>query len=374
MSFGRKIRILQFPLAASKGGITRYVLNLWKNINKEIVQFDFMTFSFDLDFEEELLKTGCKVYHLSCYPEENELQFIKEFNEILKCGYDVIELHTSYWKSTIMEELARKQSGCKIIIHAHSIGISASLPPQEVKKAEEKHYQIRNMIDEKIADKFWACSREAADWLYGANIPNEKITIINNTIETCVFKYNETIRRKKREEWGLTNQYVIGHVGRLEREKNHKFILDIFAKLHKRVPQSILLLVGEGSYKEEIEKKLIELGIENSVILTGKKENVADYLQVMDIFVFPSLFEGFGMALLEAQCSGLMCIGSENIPKEVFLSEYAKQISLKEQDKWLQVLEETAKGYDRKSQNLLIKRYGYDTKTQIENLEKMYME
>ena len=374
MDFHRKIRILQFPLAASKGGVTQYVLNLWKSINKNIIQFDFLSFNSKLDFEEELLKEGCIIHHISCYPEVNKERFVAEFSAVLRYRYDVIELHTGHWKSTIMEEMAKKYGGCKVIIHAHGTGIVADLSLQEMKKTEEKHYRIRDMIDDTLADDFWACSKEAADWLFGDKVPREKITIINNTIETSLFRYNKEVRCQKRQKLSLTDKYVIGHVGRLEREKNHKFILDIFAKVHKKQPQSLLLLVGDGSYREKIEKQIAEYGIEDSVILTGKVENVSEYLQIMDAFVFPSLFEGFGLALLEAQCAGLWCVGSTNVPEEVFVTEYAKRVSLDEPDQWIQILDKIAEGYDRKSQDVLIKEKGYDTETHIRKLEKMYME
>lgn len=370
----KKLRVLQFPIVAAKGGITQYVLNLWKYVNREIIQFDFLTFSSELDFEEELINEGCKVYHISCYPETDIERFAMEYSTVLSHGYDVIELHTSYWKSTIMEEMAKEQGGCKVIIHAHSTGIVGNLSYFEKINAKERHNKIRNMLNETIADKFWACSKEAAEWLYGDKIPKEKIEIIKNTIDTSLFKYREDIRRQKRQEFNLTDNYVIGHVGRLEEEKNHNFILEIFAKLHTKQPQSILLLVGDGYYRKFIEERIIELKISDCVYLVGKTDNVSDYLHVMDVFVFPSLFEGFGLSLLEAQCSGLRCIGSTNVPKTAFVTKTAERVSLDEPDKWNHILEETAKGYDRKSQALLLREKGYDTITQIRKLEKMYME
>lgn len=370
----KKLRILQFPIAASKGGITQYVLNLWKYVNRELIQFDFLTFSSDLDFEKELINEGCKVYHISCYPETNIEKFVMEYSAVLSYGYDVIELHTSYWKSTIMEEMAKEQGGCKVIIHAHSTGIVSKLSYFEKINAKERHKKIRNMLNETIADNFWACSKEAAEWLYGDKVPREKIEIINNTIDTSLFKYREGIRQRKRQELNLADKYVIGHVGRLEEEKNHNFLLEIFAKLHTKQPQSILLLVGDGSYRQFIEERIIELRISDCVCLVGKTDNVSDYLHVMDVFVFPSLFEGFGLSLLEAQCSGLRCIGSTNVPKTAFVTKCAERVSLDEPDRWSCILEETAKGYDRKPQDLLLREKGFDTVTQIRKLERKYME
>lgn len=372
-NFGEKIRVLQFPLAASNGGITKYVLNLWKNIDKKIIQFDFMTFSSVLDFENDLLKDGCKVYHLSCYPEVDQERFSMEFKEILSQGYDVIELHTSYWKNTIMEKLARQYGVGKIIVHAHSTGIAANLSSRTLLEENERHFRIRNSINEKLADYYLACSLEAANWLFGDRIPSQKISIIKNTIETKQFRYDQKIREQKRQELRLTKKYVIGHVGRMEKEKNHNFILDIFEKLHNIRSDSTLVLVGDGSYRKSIQRRIIELKIQESVIILGEKKRVSDYLQAMDAFIFPSLFEGFGIALLEAQCSGLQCIGSANIPVAAFVTENAKRIPLDEPERWINTLLEIEKGYDRKSKDIELTESGYDTETEIKKIEKIYM-
>lgn len=369
-----KRRILQFPLAAAKGGVTQYVLNLWKNIDRSVIQFDFVTFSRELDFEEELLREGCRVYHMSCYPEADEEQFRREFGEVLDYGYDAIELHTSYWKNTIMEEMARRYGIQKIILHAHSTGIAASLSDQQMDAAKKLHYKIRDGVNDDLADRFLACSWEAADWLYGSQIPRNQISIITNTIDTEKYKFNKERREQKRSELNLTDKYVIGHVGRLEKEKNHKFIVDIFSQVHARIPQAVLILVGDGSCKKEIEEQIAYLKIEKCVILAGKRDDISDYLQVMDFFVFPSLFEGFGLALLEAQCCGLYCIGSTNVPSDAFVTRYARQISLKKPESWIYAIEEAAKGYIRESQHAVLKKKGYDVSDQIKLLEKIYME
>lgn len=374
MDPNRKVRVLQFPLAASKGGITQYVLDLWKNIDRARIHFDFLTFSPVLDFEEGLIDEGCRVYHMSCYPETDCERFSMEFKAVLDNGYDVIELHTSYWKSTIMEVMAKQHGGCKVIVHAHSTGIVADLPHPEMMRAQERHYKIRDMIDGTIADVFLACSKEAADWLYGANVPKEKIVIVKNTIDTRSFMYKEEIRHRIRQGAGLADRYVIGHVGRLEKEKNHEYLLKIFAQLHRNHPDTVLLLVGDGSCRKKIEDQITSLGIGDCVILTGKKDNVPDYLHIMDVFVFPSLIEGFGLSLLEAQCCGLWCIGSTNVPKTAFVTEYAERIPLAAPDRWIHRLEELSGGYDRRSQDTLLREKGYDTPSQIRRLERIYME
>ena len=120
----KKIKILQFPLSSSFGGVTHYVLNVWKELDKQKFSFDFLTFSKELFFEKDLIKDGSKVFHFTCYPQENLEVFKKEFIDILKNNYDIIELHTSYWKNTIMEEIIRNACDSKIIVHAHATGIA----------------------------------------------------------------------------------------------------------------------------------------------------------------------------------------------------------------------------------------------------------
>lgn len=368
----KNIRVLQFPVAASKGGVTQYVLNLWKNIDRNKIQFDFVTFSQYLDFESELINSGSRIYHMSCYPEQERQTFINEFNKILNHNYDVIELHTSYWKDIIVEQLAKKCGIKKIIIHAHSSGITANLSNEEIEKATRKHVAVRKQVTDALATDFWACSTKAAQWLFGGNIAVEKIKIIHNAIDVKKFTFNKEVRKKIRQQLNWNDQFIIGNVGRLESVKNHTFIIELFKQVHDKNQNSKLLLVGEGSLRESIEKKIGELDLENDVLLLGKRDDVEKWLQAMDVFILPSFFEGLPIALVEAQCTGLKCIYSDNISDEVKITDNAIQLPIDSMNEWVKRIMEESSGYERRGKDKELTQLGYDISRQIKEIEEMY--
>lgn len=369
-----KIRVLQFTIAESKGGRTQYVLNIWKHIDKTKIQFDFITFSPALSFEQELLEEGCKIYHISCHPEVDREQFIREFDAVLDNGYDVIHIHTSFWKDVIVEERAKAKGINKIIIHSHSTSCGNSLTREEEEEGIKLHNQVKSRLTEDMATDYWACSEEAAEWLYGGRIDKQKIKIIPNAIDTERFSYNPQQREEIRTDLGLKDKFVLGHVGRLEYVKNHAFMLELLKQVVKVDSNIILLLVGDGRLAESIREKARELEIENNVLMVGKSDVPEKYMQAMDVFLFPSLFEGFGLAVLEAQSAGLKCICSQEVPEKVMLTENVERLSLDSGHIWADRILDLRNGYERNSQSDVIRRNGYDIHEQIRQIEQAYME
>ena len=160
-----------------------------------------------------------------------------------------------------------------------------------------------------------ACGYNAAKWLYGENIDN--VILLKNAIDSDKFKFNIGVRNTLRGQLGVSNKIVFGHVGHFERQKNHEYLIDVFNLIRKEKYNAVLLLLGDGSLENSIKQKVDELALNDSIIFVGTVKDVSPYLQAMDIFIFPSLFEGFSLALTEAQCSGLKCFVSENIPPEI---------------------------------------------------------
>lgn len=351
------------------------MLNIWKHINKERFVFDFITFSNKLDFEEELTKNGGRVYYMSVHPEENKEKFVEEFNKILNNGYDVIEIHTSYWVNTIVEKMAKKANISRIIIHAHSTGIGINETWNKEKRDYyiSLHNKIRGGLNQEIATDFWACSREAAEWLFADRIPYDKVEILNNTIDTAAFAYNKITRRKYRSKLGLDNSIVIGFTGRLEKVKNISFLIDVFYEVIKTKKNVCLLLVGDGKIRAELEEQCNRLGliIGEDVIFLGFVDNVSDYLQVMDIFAMPSYFEGFSLATLEAQCSGLGCVVSDAIPKAIEITDLVRRLSL-DKRLWIKEINNLMRKFERKDRSDELRQKGFDTDIFISELEKKY--
>lgn len=365
-----KIKILQFPISNARGGITSYVLNNWKYIDKDKFQFDFVTMGEKLDFEDELRDQGGEVFYISCYAEMNRQQFIKEMSDVLDRGYDVVHLHTSYWKSFIVEEIAQMKKIPKIIVHSHNIMIDVS-DDYKRQKALELHNLRKSQLTDKIATDFWACSRLAAEWLYGNQIPQSKIMIMNNAIDVSRFQYDEKVRMKYKKEYNLEGKFVIGHIGRFVYQKNHNFLIDVFSEIHRKRENAVLILVGKGPLENSIKAKINERGLQDRVIFLGVTEAVDQWLQVMDVFVLPSRFEGLPIVLVEAQCAGLKCIASDTITDEIRITDNLIRLPF-EKEQWVDKILKYESGYNRKDMRQKIKEKGFDIEMQIKKIEKLY--
>ncbi len=374
-----RIKVLHFPIANSKGGITQYVLRNWKFIDKSLFQFDFATMSNTLDFSHELEKDGCKIYYISCYAEDDKKKFIAEFKKILIEGnYDIVHLHTKQWKSFLVEQIARKIGVKKVIVHAHSTGID-TLEEQKRQEEELLHNHVLEHLTEDIATDFWACSWKAAEFIFGNRILSQKIKMMKNAIELSKYAYNPQIRGEYRKNLGIAdNEWVIGNVGRFVYPKNQEFLINVFAEIcnNDEVSSSRyrLLLVGSGEREKEYKRLVRENRIEKTVIFAGQRADVPQLLQAMDMFCLPSRFEGLPISLIEAQMSGLLCVASDSVTEEVNITGNVYYIPL-EKEKWveniLRITKRTKERYDMYEE---MAESGYDIETQIKVLEAGYLE
>ena len=371
----RKIKILQFTIASSLGGRTKYIFNIWRHIDKSRFQFDFVTFSEDIIFANELIKDGCEVYKIKNHPNIDMDEFIKEFRTILDNKYDVIEIHTSYWESTIVEQLAKECGIHKIIIHGHSSGISAGRTKNDRLSPEqliEIHERVKASLTSDIATDFWACSKEVSSWLFEPEIPGEKIKIVHNTIDTTRFKFSPEQQSSIRKLLGINeSDIVLGFTGRLEPVKNVEFIIKIFSDIYQIYKRYKIVIVGDGSLRKELEDLCENLKLTNAFIFVGRVENVEDYLQAMDIFLMPSFYEGFPISLLEAECAGVKCIVSNNITKEVNVLNDISYLPL-DISEWVNEIIKYGGNIDRSRCACKLREKGFDTESEIKNIQDLY--
>ncbi len=369
----KKIKVLQFPIANHTNGISHYILENWKWIDKEKFQCDFVTMSKTLDYAEDILRKGSKIFYISCYAEDNRLQFIKEFENVLKQGYDIVHLHTKQWKSFLVEELCVKYRVPCIIVHSHSTGIETIDP---VKREEEKllHEKVKSKFNDTLATDFWACSHLAAEFLFGNQISSEKIKILPNAIELKRFYFNEDARKKYRSEYGLDDCFVIGHVGRFAYSKNHKFLVNVFHKITKSISNARLVLIGDGQLVEEVKEQVYTLNLQEQVSFLGIRDDVNSWYQAMDLFCLPSRFEGLPLSIIEAQAAGLPCIGSNLITDEVKIGQRVSLLPLDEEVWKKQIIRLSASVLvrdDSVNRKKLIDA-GFDICNQIKYIESYY--
>lgn len=366
--------IIHFSLANTKSGITQYVLNNWKFIDKTRYQFHMATFGGKLDFQPKLEAEGCKIFYIKNRAEDNLEEFRNEVMEIFSDGYDAVHLHTSYWKSFELEMLAKKAGVPRIIIHSHNTAVYDDNGREE---KERQHYKLAEKLSADVGTDFWACSQKAAKWLYTDKIPENKIVIMKNGVDADKFAYNDVVRNEYRSRLNWENKFIIGHIGRFSYQKNHKFLLQVFHEINRINGNARLLLIGKGPLETEIRSMAAQYGLSEKICFAGACEDVSCWLQAMDLFCLPSRFEGFPIAAVEAQAAGVPLILGDAVTREVNLNRKVVYVPL-EMERWIYEiqlkmehdLEE--KLYQRKEGKQLIKQQGYDIRDSVRELERLY--
>lgn len=287
---------------------------------------------------------------------------IKYFNSlkniVKKNNYNIIHAHGNSG-TLLLDIYASKLGGANIrISHCHNSTCTHKFIHKITKSGLNKN-----------ATTLLACSNVAGKWLY-----DKDFEIINNGIEFEKFSFNEEVRKKYRDEMGLSEYFVLGHVGHISYQKNHEFLLEIFKEILKINPKSKLVLIGDGILRTEIENKIRKLKIENDVILMGKRSDISNILCMMDIFIFPSRFEGLPVALLEAQATGLQCITSTAVTEEANVLGNVKYLNLEESPEiWANKILECNKNYPRNYALEIFKKSKFNIDNEVKKLEELYL-
>lgn len=304
--------------------------------------------------------------------EGNKKDFVINLKDFLsKHHYDIVHINSgSIFALAFGAKIAKKYGAKKIIVHSHCTG------------NDNLKYRIIKITSAPIflknATHYFACSKEAATWKFPNKIiKNGNYEIIKNGIELERFKFSQDIRNKYRENLGLDNQFVIAHVGRFTDQKNHEFLIKIFAQLKNKCNNCKLLLIGDGPNKNKIIDIVKELGIDSSVVFLGIRNDVNNILQAADIFVFPSKFEGLGIVAIEAQAAGLPTLCSENIPNEANQTDLFYKLDLSDDiNFWVnKILELKNKKSELNRIDYIqkLKLAGYDAKDSARRLEDIYL-
>lgn len=323
-------RVLVFGMTDNYGGVERVVMNYYNEFDKSKVHFDFLCNTLNkMAYEDELKLKGSKVIH-TVPKRKNLIRYFREMKKFFKNNrnnYDCLWFNVNNLVNIDCVKLAKKYNFSKIIIHSHNSRIMEQGFKGYLK--ERVHITNKNKI-KKYATDFWACSHVAADWLFPPSLVSE-VQIIKNAINLENTSFNQLKRNRVRKEYGIENCFVIGNVGRLHFQKNQLYMLDLFKEVLKQKPNSKLILVGEGPDKSVIEEKIHRLNLENKVLLVGLQKDMQAWYSAFDLFLFPSVFEGLSVALLEAQANGISIISSDRVsPSEIKVNPNIKFISLNE--------------------------------------------
>ena len=350
------------------GGVEAVVMNYYRHIDRKKIQFDFLCDEDSTNIPyEEIEQLGGRVILIPPY--QKVFKYQKELIRIFKeNNYKIVHSHIN--TLSVFPLRAAKKAGVKVrIAHSHS-----TTNKKEWKKNLLK--QVLRPFSKVYATDYMCCSELAGRWLFGDKAyDSKKVYLLNNAIDLDKFKYNESLRKKKRKELGISDDtLVIGHIGRFIAQKNHTFLIDIFNEVHKQKENSILLLAGQGPLMEEIKNKVKELKLNDSVRFLGQRNDVNELYQAFDVFCLPSLYEGLPVVGVEAQASGLLCILSNAMTKETKVLNITKFISLNNTPKdWADSILDDVKRYKRIDTSKEMTSKSFNIKEEAKKLEKYYL-
>ena len=301
------IRVLHIFGALNPGGVETFVMNLYRCIDREKVQFDFaLTEGKKSFFDEEVLSLGGRIFYFDI--SKNIMQNLSRIFEH-EGPFDAIHSHVYFYSGAVLQNAERHGVPVRIA-HAHN----TSFGQKYTLKRRGYEWLMRKLIL-KHATHMFGCSVDACEFVFGDGIMNDpRSLVVHNGFDVEAYKYDPDKRSAIRAKYGIReNQLVVGHVGRFEEQKNHKQLIEQFATIYKKEPNAVLLMVGRGSLMDSIKEKCTKLGVVDHCIFAGAQKDTSSYYSAMDVFLFPSLYEGLGSVLIEAQANGLHVITSKTV-------------------------------------------------------------
>ena len=368
----KPIRVLHVLAAMERAGTENLIMNLYRNIDRTKLQFDFaVSAKHKCAFDDEIKSLGGKIYHYPRYRGTNHFKYVAWWKVFFKQHPEHSIVHGHIGSTAAIYLRIAKKNNRYTIAHSHATNSNLSL--------SSIIYRIYSYRTRFIADYFFACSNQALVDRYGKRIAKNKAksSVLNNAIDTQLYKYDKDIRNQTRKEFNLDdNGSILGTVGRLTKAKNPDMIIEIIKRLSCQKKEFRFMWVGTGELEQEIKYKVKLLNLDNRVIFTGVRNDVNKLLMAMDLFVFPSLWEGLGISCVEAQASGLPTLCSDTVPLDANVSDLFLQLPLQDSGKWCDEINRQLSSclrHDRSSAYKQVFDHGYDIHDVASRLEKFYM-
>lgn len=363
-------RVLQVLGRLDRGGAEVMVMNYYRHIDRTQVQFDFLIHTTDsCDFTDEILALGGKIYSIPQLTVNNYFDYRVSLHRFFEANASrYIAVHGHMGRTAAIYLSIAKKYGLFTIAHSHGTGNTRDL--------RGFIYKIMAFPTRYVADSFFGCSFAAGRARYGNKVASSsRFSVLPNAFDVPLFRYNGKVRKEIRKELGFEGELVIGHVGRMMPVKNHRFMLEILQRLIQHGMHAKLLLVGDGPSRAGIEQAIVERDLVDRVVCVGSQPDIPKYLQAMDLFLFPSLYEGLGSAVVEAQSAGLPCIVSDVVPDEVAITDLVRFASLSNSaDRWALILMEMVPTGERTRYNDEVGSSGYDIVQASQFLMRYYKE
>lgn len=348
------MRVLHMTSELDGGGVDRILFDYCSRMMPSIKSDFLVSSESEGILEAPLRDLGCKVFHVAKIRENMSLRH-KQIEEILANGhYQVVHDHSGYKAYHLLKQAKDAGVSCRIA-HAHIAGI-----PESNRARFER--MIFTPLTKKVATDLYACGGDAARWMWGENeFSKGDVRVMPNGIQTSRFEYSPSKRKSIRKELGIEDKFVIGNVARFSEQKNHKFLLHLFSVLKQKEPDTVLMLIGRGELDEEVRELAVALGIHNSVMFMGVRNDVADLLNAMDVFVLPSRYEGLPVTLVEVQANGLPVVASNVITPEVAIAPNYTVLSLDDSlDNWSEAVLSASKGGRNDDVASVVEKYDID--------------
>lgn len=356
----KPIRVAQIVGKLWSGGVEMVVFNYYRAIDKEKIQFDFF---YDADSTatppRELIDMGARFYEIPPY--QYLSAYLKTLIKYFKANnYNIVHSHIN--TLNVFPLFAAWLCGVPVrIAHNHSV------PGGNEAKRNALKYFLRTFAKVFPTDYF-ACSEKAGRWMFGdKSFDDGKVTIIKNATDFSRFKQDSNEIRALKEALGLTNKFVVGHIGRFTFAKNHKFLLDIFKEISAVRDDAVLLLVGDGELHEKICAWIREDGLTSKVVFAGQVSDPERYYRLADVIVLPSFFEGLSLTTVESQLAGIPVVVSDSIPEEAIISDGVARLSLNSSN-WA----DTVLAMADKTVTLNQKCQEYNIEVAVKKLEEWY--
>lgn len=363
------IRVLQVVTHLNRNGLESRIMDIYRNIDRSKIQFDFMIHRNDMgDFGEEIKKLGGCIYMMLPFSPKNFVRYINDLDEFFKehSEYKIVHAHLNSLCTWVL--WAAKKNGVPIRI-AHSRNANMERNFRGVLKWISKQF-----VNGQATHRF-GCSQMAGDWLFGKKYSHgSTFTVIPNAFQVDKFVWNPEIREKKRKELCISEDVVFIDVARLSEQKNHIFLLKIFEKIKAVLPNARLLLVGAGECEDKIRAYITEHGLSTSVMMLGSRADVSELYQAADMFLFPSKYEGFGTVIIEAQMTNLPVIASDTIPHETRLCDCVEFLPITvDPIVWAHKAKEMLQKSNRFNNIAVLQESGFDIRKQYVWMQNFYL-
>lgn len=361
------IKVLHLVGVMNRAGLETFIMNMYRNIDKENYEFDFLcTLGIKGEYDEEIQNYGGKIFYMPLKTTGGVKRHVYNYRLMKKelrrysTKYDVFHIHNYHAFDSLIAAFPAVQAGFnKVIVHSHST-------------SAEFHvglHKLARPILNKLKITKLACSKAAGMWLFG----KDDIQVISNGVDVQKYQFNQRSRDKYRKMLSIEADYVIGHVGRFEYVKNQKFLCKMLSVLINKIPRLKIVFVGDGCEKNKIEALCKEKDLIDHVLFLGSRDDVDKLYQAFDVFVLPSYFEGIPLSIIEAESSGLPCVLSNGVPKDVDIVPNVYHEDIDNMEAWEKIivfLQENT--FDRTTNADMLIKAGYDIRNSCKKLQEIY--